>query len=93
MGRQQNRASNSSTSRQDQSCYEPRSRQNVAPVASNSSFGSGNRRVEQQLLIDPNDRQTAAYNAMKYDKISINERTIITATSTCDEALQVIFNL
>ena len=49
--------------------------------------------MKQRPLIDPNDRQTAAYNAMKYDKISINERTIITATSTCDEALQVIFNL
>ena len=35
VGQQQNRASNSSTSRQDQSGYEPRSRQNVAPVASN----------------------------------------------------------
>ena len=63
MIRQQDRASNSSTSRQDQSGYEPRSRQNVAPVASNNSFGSGNRRVEQQLLIVPNDRQTAAYVA------------------------------
>ena len=93
MGRQQNRVSNSSTSRQDQSGYEPRSRENVAPVASNNSFGSGNRRVEQQLLIDPSDRQTAAYNAIKYDKISINERTILTATSTRDEALQLISNL
>ena len=50
---------NSSTSRQDQSGYELRSRQSVAPVASNNSFGSGNRRVEQQPLIDLNDRQTA----------------------------------
>ena len=49
--------------------------------------------MEQQLLIDPNDRQTAAYNAIKYDKISINERTILTATSTRAEALQVISNL
>ena len=49
--------------------------------------------MEQQLLIDPNDRQTAAYNAIKYDKISMNERTILTATSTCHEALQVISNL
>ena len=49
--------------------------------------------MEQQLLIDPNDRQTAAYNAIKYDKISINKRTILTATSMRDEALQVISNL
>ena len=49
--------------------------------------------MEQQLLIDPNDRQTAAYNARKYDKISINERIIITATITRDEALQVLSNL
>ena len=79
----------SSTSRQDQSGYELRSRQSVAPVASNNSLG----RVEQQLLIDLNDRQTAAYNAIKCNKISINERSILTATSTHDKALQLISNL
>ena len=38
MGRQQNRASNSSRSRQDQSGYEPRSQQSVATLASNNFF-------------------------------------------------------
>ena len=49
--------------------------------------------MEQQILLDSNNRQTAAYNAIKYDKISINERTILTATSTRDEALQFISKL
>ena len=49
--------------------------------------------MEQQPLIDPSDLQTAAYGATKYDKISINERPILTATSMRDEASQAISDL
>ena len=60
MGRQQNRASNSSRSRQNQSGYEPRSQQSVAPLASNNSSMSDNRTVEERPLIDPNDPEDVA---------------------------------
>ena len=95
MGWQQSQVSNNFRSQQYQSTNEPSSKQILSPTisqAQNNSFVSGSGTTKQRPLIDLDDRQTAAYNAIKYGKISINMRIILTANSTRDEALQVISN-